>query len=206
MDIPAIYCVFKAGEVRSAPARIEGTAVSFETEPAGTSFSAEGAESRTSVVVADVRGLGRRELDDRLLKKMKFPGCDIWFLTHVRDIEDVFDCFMGDIAKLLIPYHTTRNDLVMREAYEMSENCIPALFVSKGRVSGRRGQTKDLRAVVEEMVKIGFSEVAVFDTDSMLTAYDWISLNDRFSDLTPFVRDMDGPTAGIGFQNIIFDL
>ncbi|MCL1978758.1 MAG: hypothetical protein FWG60_01170 [Methanomassiliicoccaceae archaeon] len=205
MEIPAIYCVFKGGEVRSAQVRIEGTALSFETEPQTVAFSAEGSEERMQVLVADVRGLGRRGLDDRLLKKMKFSGSDVWFLTFIRDIEDVFDSFMGNIVKLLIPYHTTRNDLVMKEAFEMSENCIPVLFVSKGMVMCRRGQTKDLRTAVEEMARIGFREVAVLDTDSMLTAYDWTSLNDRFPGLIPYIRKKDAMESA-EFQNIIFDL
>jgi hypothetical protein len=153
-----------------------------------------------------MRGLARNEMDSRLLANMEFPGCDVWFLTCIKDIEDVFDSFIEDISKVLIPYHSARNDLVLEEAYDMSENCIPLLFVSKGKAICRKGEERDVRAAAEDVSKIGFWEIAILDTDSSLTAYDWSSLHNRFPGLIPFVRKKSGPTEGIGFEKIIFDL
>ncbi|MCL2032742.1 MAG: hypothetical protein FWG96_05690 [Methanomassiliicoccaceae archaeon] len=206
MEIPALYSVFKNGEVRSAPVRFDGTRISFETEPAPPAYSADETEDRMPILVVDMRGLGRKEMDDRLITDMKFPGSDVWLMTHIKDVEDVFDSFMGDIVKLLIPYHTTRNDLVMSEAYEVSEHCMPVLFVSQGRVLCRGEQTTDIREAMEGLAGRGFLETAVLDTDSLLRAEDWAYLYDRFPELIPFVRKKDGPAGDIGFQKIIVDL
>ncbi|MDR1955140.1 MAG: hypothetical protein LBP82_04230 [Candidatus Methanoplasma sp.] len=206
MDIPAIYSVFKNGEVTAAPVKIDGTDISFESEPAKPAFSAKDDDDRMPVVVVDVKGFGKRKMDDRLLTNMKFPGNDIWFMTNIKDIEDVIDGFMGNIMKLLVPCHTVRNDLVLKETFEVSEDCIPVLFVSQGRARYTEDRTKDVRTAVEELARTGFCDIAVFDTDSMLRADDWAALHDRYQDLIPFVRKKDRETDGIGFQRIICDL
>jgi hypothetical protein len=206
MDIPAIYTVFRGGEVRSAPVRMDGMKFTFVSDPAKRSYIGENADERSSVVVVDVKGFTKGKIDDRLLMTMRFPGNDVWFLTYVEDIEDVFDCFMGDIEKLLIPYHTTISKHVMAEAFDVSENVIPVIFAPQGRAICRGGSTKDIITAIEEMTKIGFEEIAVLDTDSVLRIDDWISLNDRTRGLIPFVRYKNVALSNAGIKKIIYDL
>ncbi len=207
MEIPAIYSAYKSGEIRTAAAAFDGDVLSFTNEPEPLSYSFEDKEERAEAVVVDVKGINKGELDDRLLTNVKISGADIWFLTYIKDVEDVFDSFMGNITKVLIPYHTTRNDLVMIEAYDVSDNCIPVAFVSQGRVMARGGETKEVRKVIEEMISIGFTEIMVLDTDSMMTKDDWISINERFSGIIPYVKGK-GPEFldGMSFSNIIYDI
>ncbi|AIZ56173.1 hypothetical protein Mpt1_c02730 [Candidatus Methanoplasma termitum] len=205
MEISAIYSVLKGGEVRAAPVTINGTDISFRAEPVVHEYSVDELSERMPLVVVDVKGLGKENLDDKLLSKIKFRGSDVWFLTHIYNVEDVFDCFMGDIAKAMVPYHTTRTDYVMVEIHDVSENCIPVLFVVKGRVACRGGNTKDIRTSVDEIARIGFREIAVFDTDSSLMNEDWVSLKDRFRNIIPFVRSKESGIREIGFEMIISD-
>jgi len=205
MDIPAIYSVLKSGEVRSAPVKIDGADISFISDPVPPEYSVDELDDRMPVVIVDVKGLSRKNLDDRLLTDMRFPGSDIWFLTYIEDVEDVFDCFMGNAVKILMPYHTTRNDLVMGEAFEVTENCIPVLFISSGKVICRGGEMKDIATVIAEMEKIGFTEIIAFDTDSMLRKDDWASLHDMFSGIIPFVRSISAANDGLDLQKVIFD-
>ena len=205
MNIPAIYSILKGGEVRSACVKIEGADISFLSDPVPPEYSVDELDERMPVVIVDVKGLNRKNLDDRLLTDMKFPGSDIWFLTYIEDVEDVFDCFMGNIVKVLMPYHTTRNDLVMSEVFELTENCIPALFVSSGKVICRDGEMKDISTAMAELERIGFTDIIVFDTDSMLRKDDWAALFNRSGGLIPFVRNIDATTDGLAFQKIIFD-
>jgi hypothetical protein len=206
MDIPAVYAVLRSGEIRAAPVRMDGVSIWFDSEPAAFIHRPDAADRREPIVVADVKGLGKGELDDRLLTRIKIPGSDVWFLTHVEDVDDIFDCFMGDIAKVLIPYHTVRNSKVLEEAYEVSDNCIPILFVSQGKAVCRGGKTKDIMDAVEELERIGFAETAVLDTDGMMTADDWAAMNGRSKGLIPYVRDRDKVPSEIGFRYIISDL
>jgi len=205
MEIPAIYSVYRGGEIRAAPVDISGTNISFISEPVPPAYSAEGFDERMSVLVVDVKGLGRKRLDDRLLMNMKFSGSDIWFMTFIKDVEDVFDCFMGNVVKVLMPYHTVRNDIVPREVFEVTENCIPVLFVLNGRVVCREEQTEDIGEAIREMERIGFREIAVLDIDYTLRDDDWASLHERSSGIIPFVRSRDKADRIAGFQNIIID-
>ncbi len=206
MEIHAIYSAFKSGDVWAAPVDMEGAMIAFASEPVRISYSADESEERRPVLIVDVKGLSRRELDDRLMTNMRFPGSDVWFLTHIRDVEDVFDCFMGSAVKVLVPYHTTRNDEVLREAFEVSENCMPVLFVSQGMVICRDEGTKDIMSAVSEIAGIGFKEIVLFDTDSMLGMYDWVALNNMFPGLIPFVRSKGLPIGDAGFPAFIVDL
>lgn len=204
--IPAIYSVFRGGEVRAAEVTIDGTNISFVSEPVKVTYSADELDDRMPVLIADVKGLGRGNMDDRLLTNMRFPGSDVWFMTCIRDIEDVFDCFMGDTVNVLIPCHTVRNGLVMREAFEVSEYCIPVLFVSRGTAVCAGGQTKEINDAVNDLSGIGFKKIVIFDTDSSINTDGWSSLYGRFSGLVPFVRKRDDGIEDIGFREIISDL
>ena len=205
MNVPALYSVLKSGEVRSAQVKIKGADISFISNPVPPEYSVDELDDRMPVVIADVRGLSRKNLDDRLLTDMRFPGSDIWFLTHIDDVEDVFDCFMGNVVKVLIPYHTIRNDLVMREVFEVTENCIPVLFVSSGKVICRGGEMGDITTIIAEMEKVGFTETIVFDIDSVLRREDWASLRDMFPGIIPFVRSIGAATEGLDLRKVIFD-
>ena len=204
MDIPAFYSAFRGGEVMTAPVRIQGSEISFASEPARLAYSADGSEDRMPIAVIDVKGLDKRKLDDRLLTGMKFPGSDVWFMTCIEDIEDVFDCFMGDIVKVLVPYHMTRNDLVMKEVYDMSDNCIPVVFVSGGMAVCRGAATKDLKDALCGLTETGFTEIAVFDTDNTLRPEDWSSLSGRSGGIIPCVRDRNRIPEDAVFYNVIY--
>ena len=205
MEIPALYSVFKNGEVRTAPAVIAGTNISFASEPAKPEYSADELDERRPLAVVDVKGLEKRNIDDKLLKNLGFRGSDVWFLSHIYNIDDIFDCFMGNIVKTLMPYHTTKNNSVLKEAFEVSENCIPVIFVTNGTAVCRRGRLEEIGTHIREAEKIGFHEIIVFDTDSSMKRDDWTSINDRFPNIIPFVRNKDIPFEEIGFRMFISD-
>jgi hypothetical protein len=206
MEIPAIYSVLKGGEVRAAPVAISGADISFGSDPAVPNYSVEEMDDRMPVVVVDVKGLGKGNLDDKLLTNIRFPGSDVWFLSYIYNIEDVFDCFMGNIVKALIPYHTTASNSVMKDIHDVSDDCIPVLFIARGKVICRGGQTNDIMASVEELARTGFIEIIIFDTDSTMMKEDWIRIYDRFQGIIPFIRNKDASLAEIGVKAVISDL
>jgi hypothetical protein len=206
MEIPAIYSVFKGGEARAASAKIDGTKISLASEPEMIEYSADKTAERMPVVIVDVKGLGRGRPDDRLLSNVRFPGSDTWFLTFIYDVNDVFDCLMGEVDSIIIPYHTINNNHVMKDAYDVSENCIPAVFVSMGMAVCRDGLPSDLRLTVRELAEVGFGKIIVFDTDSSLFSGDWADLHDIFQGLIPFIRKDSGQIENTMFREIIIDL
>jgi len=180
MEIPALYSVFKGGEVRAAPVRFDGMKMFFDSEPVKPSYSAEEHNERRPIIIIDVKGLEKKDLDNKLLMKAEFRGSDVWFLTHVYDIDDVFDSFMGNIARLLIPFHTTKNDAVLKDVHDISDNCTPVIFITKGLAVLRKGRSGDFMKLLREIDRIGFRDMAVFDTDGSLMESDWVVIDNSY--------------------------
>ena len=189
MEIPALYSVFKGGEVKAAPVRFDGLKIVFESEPVKPAYTAEEHSERRPIIVIDVKGLEKRDLDNKLLKKIEFRGSDAWYLTHIYDVDDVFDCFMGNIVKLLIPYHTTKNDAVLKEVHEISDNCIPVIFVMKGTAVVRKGRSGDFMKLLREIDRVGFQYIMMIDTDRSLSEDDWVIVNNSYSNVIRLVGE-----------------
>lgn len=128
-------------------------------------------------LVFDVRGMHDRRMDIELLKGMKIRGKNIWFLTCIERVEDVFDAFNTDADVLLIPYHTVASDSELTEMHAVSDRSFPVLFVRNGMTYARDGM-KDTKVIVERMADMGFTSIAVFDLSGTLTENDWRTLSD----------------------------
>jgi len=196
MEIPALYAAFKSGSVRTGEMEYSNNkmAIGTTTEWKGRVTAED--EDRTALVVVDIKGLNTGNMDDRLLTNMQFPGGDVWYFTAIRDVEDLFDSFMGNIVKVLMPYHSVRDMTVLEEAFEVSDCCAPVIF------SG----VTDFGPALKVLRGIGFTEIILYDMDGIVDEWEWKSVMDE--GIIPFVRN--SRTAGIlremGFERIIIDL
>jgi len=182
MEIPALYAVFKGGSIKTGPiVHTDGKMILDAKSQTPREMFTE-SDERTEVIVVDVKGLNRGNMDDNLLTEMIIPGSDIWYLTHIEDIEDVFDGFMGDVSKIMIPYHTVRNKMVLEEAYDVSDNCVPVVFSSEYDFNG-------MISCIENVFRIGYTEAVVFDIDDTVSEGDWDTLKRKFDNVIPFVRN-----------------
>ena len=50
-------------------------------------------EERGTVLIIDVKGLQRGNLNDVLLKRLRIRGMNSWFMTNSESVDDVFDAF-----------------------------------------------------------------------------------------------------------------
>ncbi|MFA6709977.1 MAG: hypothetical protein WC067_04955 [Candidatus Methanomethylophilaceae archaeon] len=128
-------------------------------------------------LIFDVKGMRDRTMNIELLKGMKIRGKDIWFLTCIERVEDVFDAFNTDADVLLIPYHTVRSDSELMEMHAVSDGSFPVLFVSN-RMTYTRNGMKDTKEIMDKVTDMGFTSVAVFDLSGTLTRNDWDALSD----------------------------
>jgi len=196
MEIHAIYAVFRGGSVRTGSMEYSGEKMVLGiTEELSYSASRE-SEIRLPVVMVDTKGFNARIMDDRLLKAVSVPGADIWYFTCIKDIEDLFDAFMGDVAKILMPYSKVRNRLVLEEIFEVSDDCIPVIF------SG-----KDMIRQLDDVKRIGFSEAVVMDPEGSISDNDWVELKEMSIGVIPFVRSRSSADIlySMGFEKVIFD-
>ena len=200
MEIPALYTVFRGGSVRAGQVTYtDGKMILDEKLQTARDMFRE-SDERTDVVVVDVRGFNRKNMDDILLMEMIIPGSDIWYLTYVRDIEDIFDGFMGDISKIMIPYHTVRNKMVLKEIYDVSDCCIPVLFSSVYNLD-------DIISGLTNVFRIGFAEAVVYDIDDVVSEGDWTILKSKFDNVMPYLRNRSRieMLRSIGYDRIIVD-
>lgn len=188
MEIPLAFCTCKmTGSPLAHSITFEGTVpiCNDDGQPLKGLMPSVEEESRGTVIIADIRGLAKREMDEWLLKRCNVPGYDIWYLTHIGTDTDVMDGFMGNIEKLVIPYHTIDDDSAMEDAFNLSENCIPAIFVLGGSALCPDGQ-RPLREAVRKMTDIGFTRTIVMDIDGGLADSEWESLIRDRPDIIPY--------------------
>ncbi len=94
-------------------------------------------DERGTVLVMDVKGLQRGNLNDVVLKRLRIRGMNTWFLTNIESVDDVFDAFNTDAERVLVPLHTVRSEEELEDILGVSDSVIPAMFVRKGSVIHR---------------------------------------------------------------------
>lgn len=158
---------------------------------------------RSTALLIDALGMRVRNMDDKAIRA-KLPGSDIWYMTCIEREGDVFDGFLSNGDALLIPYHFLISDSVLTAAYELSDSCIPTLFLTKGEILKRKG-TEGLRDVLRRLSQMKYERTVVFDTDGTLTADDWKELNYQYPQMIPYLNKDLQKLDGIDFPDIISD-
>ena len=135
-------------------------------------------EDKGTVLVMDVKGLQRRNLNDVLLKRLRIRGTRTWFMTNIESVDDVFDAFNTDAEAVLVPSHTVRSPEEFSDILDVSDSVIPVLFVRK-RNAILFGKSDDYRRIIDNIISFGYGTVAVFDLDDSIPENDWPLLRQR---------------------------
>ena len=135
-------------------------------------------EERQTALVMDVKGLQRKNLNDVLLKRLRIRGTNVWFLTNIESVDDVFDAFNTDAEAVLVPSHTVRSPEEFSDILDVSDSVIPVIFVRK-RNAVMFGTGTDYRKVIDRIKAFGYGTVAVFDLDDSIPEGDWPILCQR---------------------------
>ncbi len=202
MEIPALYAE-RDGEFLRA---IEPPARGVIPSDHGTTSFRQAAESiprgdsRGAVTVVDADSLRAGEFLEGVVKRMRVRGSDIWFMTCVRDADDLMDAFNTVAEKVLAPYHMIDGLDSAKDILSVSDAVIPSVFVRNG--GAVRG---DLRDIMESLESIGFYRMCVVDTDGSVPMGDWEWIADMFPSTIPFVDD-PGRISGLGFEDVIAPL
>ena len=150
------------------------TAVKEKNQPSG---------ERGTVLIMDVKGLQRRNINDVLLKRLRLRGMNSWFMTNIESVDDVFDAFNTDAEVILVPTHTVRSQEEFEDILSVSDSAIPAVLIRKG-AAVVIGDNMDYLKAVRKVFSTGFASVAVFDLDDSLTEENWVHLKDE-GDIIP---------------------
>lgn len=145
-------------------------------------------ENRAPAIVIDSDSLRNRFFDERVMKKMKIRGADIWFMTHIEDADDVFDAFNTEAEMVLAPYHWIRSDADLEDIHGVSDSVIPAVFCNDGKAVTKHGKRTDITSVLDRLADAGFYKTIVVDVDDSVPGGDWSSIMDDYPSAIPFSR------------------
>lgn len=157
-------------------------------------------EERGTVLIIDVKGLQRRNLNDVLLKRLRIRGMNSWFMTNIESVDDVFDAFNTDAEAVLVPTHTVRSEDEFEDILSVSDSAIPAVLVRRGNAVFI-GENMDYLKAIRKVFSIGFATVAVFDLDDSMTEENWTRLKDE-GDIIPC--SFTGRIKGERFEELGF--
>lgn len=129
-------------------------------------------EERQPVLVIDVKGLQKRNIDPVLLKRLKIHGAETWYLTNIESVDDVFDSFNTNASKVLMPCHTVRSQEELEDIIGVSDSIIPVIFVRNRDAVFLRKKIRP-SALTEDLFDMGFGTVAVFDLDRSVSPEEW---------------------------------
>ena len=160
-------------------------------------------EEKGTVLIMDVKGLQRRNLNDVLLKRLRIRGMNSWFMTNIESVNDVFDAFNTDAEAVLVPTHTVRSEDEFEDILRVSDSAIPVVLVRRGNAV-LIGENMDYLKAVRKVFSTGFATVAVLDLDDSLTEDNWAYLNDE-GEIIPcsFTGKIKGERfEELGFQKV----
>ena len=197
MDIPAIFASHRADGLVAVPAWFDGvrpvavgTPVPFDEATASIPRS----EERSPAVVVDLDSLSERTFSERVMKTMRVRGSDIWFMTHIETVDDLFDAFNTSADMVLGPLHATASDAELEDILSVSDSFMPAVFVREGHAIGRRRSRGSPSETLAHLADLGFYRCCVLDTDGSLSG-SWGDLREDFPSLVPFTRSPESTEA-----------
>jgi uncharacterized protein related to proFAR isomerase len=156
------------------------------------------------VLIIDMKGMQKKDIIPDVLKRTKMKR-DFWLMTGVHDQIDLIDAFQGDMSKVAVPYHFT-NDELLKEMVELSDSCVPSLFVDNGIVH-MKGKKRSLRDIIRTLERMNFRKVIVFDVSESDPLRAWESASDLSDTIIPYVssgskNDID-IVHKLGFNDVL---
>ena len=157
-------------------------------------------EQKAPALFVDCNSFREKGFSERIMTNMKVKGAEVWFMTYIETVDDLFDSFNRDAEQVFAPYHAILNESELRDICSVSDSFLPVVFVNNGKamLPGRR--TGDVLSVLEKLVSLGFYKNCVLDTDEGLDGYTWSVIAEDYPSTLPFI---DNPSRLTGFQNVI---
>ena len=160
-------------------------------------------ETRRPLMVVDAESVGSSRFGEEVLKRMRVRGADIWFMTHVEYVEDVFDAFNTVAEMVFAPLHNIHDRHELEDILSVSDSFVPSMFVNNGKALDIDGRYVDLTDAIDSISSAGCCRMCVVDTDSSVTPEEWETVSDEHPALIPFVRREEFEVDFGEFRNVI---
>ncbi len=203
MDVPAFFVSYSGNEVKLSDGKF-----SVLSPKAGTRFlpfkdtvsGALSGKDRSPAVFIDCESFKQREFSEKVMKHMRVQNTDIWFMTYIETVDDVFDAFNKDAELVLAPYHFIASDAELKDINDVSDSVVPVVFVHNGRAVLRGRRSGDVLEVMEKLVKIGYYKIFVLDMERSLDEFTWSVISSDYPSTIPFVGNASDVK---GFEHVI---
>ena len=198
MEVSAIFAADTGDGLVALDAWFQGIrpTVSGVTEPfEDAAGRIPRSDSRSPVVVVDTDSLARGTFTTGVVKDMKVRGCDIWFMTCIETVDDLFDSFNTTADMVMGAYHHVESDAELEDIHSVSDSFVPTVFIVEGMAVRRNGTMGSISAVMSELTGMGFYRLCLLDTDGSLTTGSWDVILEDHPSAIPFTRRPPGPEA-----------
>jgi len=203
MEVPAFFASYENGNLSASDGIFGAVAPKrgnrFMDLGSAVSSSFQGG-ARHPVMVIDCNSFERRDFSEKVMKNLKLPSAEIWFMTYIETVDDVFDSFNKDAELVFAPYHFIDGDAELKDINDVSDSVVPVIFVHKGRGVLQDGKKDDVVRILEKLVSLGFYKNSVMDAGGGLDARTWEIIADDYPSTIPIVS---GPDAPPGFESTV---
>ncbi|MBM4237287.1 MAG: hypothetical protein FJ151_02250, partial [Euryarchaeota archaeon] len=118
----------------------------------------------SGILLMDLAGMREGRPNFKVLKDLVRRKGNVWLDIGMRSVQDLFDSFAMEASKAIASTLTAPGIGMFREVFELSDQCIPCIYV-EGEVKWGRpnGNPSSLKETVRALDDIGFREVAIID-------------------------------------------
>lgn len=160
------------------------------------------------MVMMDIDGISGRDMDPRVLKKLRTKRLNALVMTGVVELDDLFDAFYTGIDGLAAPYHTVSSDAVLEEMNGLSDKVVPVVFTDGRNAATSKGQ-ENIIISLRKLGSFGFGRIGVIDVSGKFDSGMWADVFREFNAVIPFVYDQTDGTErmleDIGFMDIFIE-
>jgi len=183
--VPLIYGTIYGDRLICGPTSVSNGKLSItEPIPVSTIDALKTREKRGKVIVADIESLNGNRFVPGFADRCRISGNDIWLIETVHTVDDVFDAFIGNADKMIVPFHTMKSEKAFAEILNISEDCIPLITCRDGKTMSRR--TPEIIGAVRNLTDIGYRSIMVADTDGNVPDGIWDILNNGICEITAY--------------------
>ncbi len=189
MEIPAFFVAYEDKKLSVNDGRFTRYSVEKGNRKYPVSKITESLDKniRSPITIIDCNSFDERGFSERVMKHLRIQGADIWFMTFIETVEDVFDAFNKDATLILAPYHFIQSDSELRDICDVSDSVVPVIFVQDGKAVDRKGRKTDILSVLERLVSFGYYKNYILDMEGSLDEYTWSVIQEDYPSTIPFI-------------------
>jgi uncharacterized protein related to proFAR isomerase len=118
----------------------------------------------SEVMLMDLAGIINDRPNYDALRELLKRKYNVWLEIGMRNEDDLFDAFAMGVSYAIAGSMCCRSIRMFDELFELSDKCIPCLYLDNGVVWAKPGAgPKDIGATIDALKGIGFDEIAIID-------------------------------------------